>query len=139
MANIADSSARTASSHYAYFQTLFETADVTSFFWQPVLTSVGRTQLELVGLQARQAQAVVHWVHEIAQPASPLALIDANFRLMVTMIEELVHGAPKIAAAINSAADSVAPVVPMPVRKSRDTLVLLDRREESREPERKVA
>jgi hypothetical protein len=48
---------------------------------------------------------------------------------------------PQVAAAVGSAAQSVAPIVlPMPPKRSHDKLILLDRRHETDEVlERKVA
>jgi hypothetical protein len=120
---------------------MFEAADMTSFFWQPVLKAVGGSQLELASLQARQAQAVMHWAHQILQPASPMDLLDANTRLWQTTIEHCAETMPYFAAAVGSAAQSVAPIVlPAPPKRSHDKLILIDRSHETEDAlERKVA
>lgn len=128
--------------YYQYYQSLFETVDTTSSFWQPLLKAIGRTQLELAGLQARQAQAVVHWAHEVMRPASPMDIFNANAQLWWTLAKQWNEVTPRVAAALNSAATSVAhpAVVPMPVKPSHDTLILLDRDGEGeRARARKVA
>ncbi len=51
---------------------------MSSAIWQPFLNAIGRSQLEFASLQARQAQAVLHWAHQIVQPASPMHIDDAN-------------------------------------------------------------
>src|SRR5262249_2588764 len=123
--------------------TLFDTIDTTSFFWQPLLRAVGSSQLEIAGLQARQAQAVVQWAHQVLRPGSPFDMADANSKLWQTMMSNCVDAAPRVAAAASSVTQSVAPIVlPLPVRPSRDTLILLDRDRDDRGselPERRVA
>ena len=141
MTNIAATSADNTYSYYPLFQTLFETADMASMFWQPLLKAVGRSQLEVAGLQARQARAIMQWSQQVMQPASPLDLINTNAQLWQTMTEQYVDVVPRVAAAVTTATQSVAPVVlPMPGKRSRDTLVLIDRQETpSSDLERKVA
>ena len=63
---------RNTSPYYSFFQVLFDAIDTTSFFWQPYLKAIGGSQLELAGLQARQAQAVVRWTHQVLRPSSPM-------------------------------------------------------------------
>ena len=57
------------------------------------------------------------------------------------MIENCADVAPRMAAAASTATQSIAPIVlPMPARRARDTLILLDRGEADTEDyERKVA
>jgi len=114
---------------------------MASMFWQPLLKAVGRSQLEVAGLQARQARAIMHWSQQVMQPASPLDLINTNAQLWQTMTEQYVDVVPRVAAAVTTATQSVAPVVlPMPGKRSRDTLVLIDRQETpSSDLERRVA
>ncbi|HEY8195133.1 MAG TPA: hypothetical protein VIF13_08785 [Hyphomicrobium sp.] len=141
MADFAEQAPRNISPYYSLFQVLFDTVDTTSFFWQPMLKAIGGSQLEMAGLQARQAQAVIHWTHQVLRPASPMDLADANAQLWQTMIENCMDVAPRVAAAASSATQSVAPIVlPLPVRRSRDTLVLLDRGDHAGDAsERRVA
>jgi hypothetical protein len=143
MADIAEYAPKYTSSHYSFFQALFETVDTTSFFWQPLLRGVGSSQLEMAGLQARQAQAMVHWTHQMMRSRSPMDIADANARLWQTMLGNCVDAAPRVAAAASTATQSVVPIVlPLPVAHSRDSLVLLDRDRDDRgsaEIERRVA
>lgn len=132
---------RNTSPYYSFFQVLFDTIDTTSFFWQPYLKAIGGSQLELAGLQARQAQAVVRWTHQVLRPSSPMEIADANAQLWQAMIDNCVEAAPRVVAAASTATQSVAPIVlPMPAKRPRDTLILLDRGEARGEAfERKVA
>jgi hypothetical protein len=141
MSNVAEQSAGNTSSYFPFYQALFEAVDVSSAIWQPVLNAIGRSQLDFAGLQARQAQAVLHWAHQIVQPASPLDLFNANAQLWRTMTEQYMEAMPRFAAAVSTATEAVAPTIrPAPARRPRDTLVLLDREEEATPAlERKVA
>jgi hypothetical protein len=143
MADIAEHAPRNTSPYYTFFQVLFDTIDTTAFYWQPLLRAVGSSQLEIAGLQARQAQAMVQWTHQMMRPGSPMDIADANARLWQTMLGNCVDAAPRVAAAASTATQSVAPIVlPLPEASSRDTLILLDRDRDSRngaEFERRVA
>jgi hypothetical protein len=137
MTDIAATSAENTYSYYPVYQALFETADMASMFWQPLLKAVGRSQLEMAGLQARQARAVMQWSQQILQPASPLDLINTNAQLWQTMTEQYVDVVPRVAAAVTTVTQSQT-VLAMPAKRSRDTLVLIDRQPKN-ELERKVA
>jgi hypothetical protein len=143
MADIAEHAPRNTSPYYTFFQVLFDTIDTTAFYWQPLLRAMGSSQLEIAGLQARQAQAMVQWTHQMMRPGSPMDIADANARLWQTMLGNCVDAAPRVAAAASTATQSVAPIVlPLPAAPSRDTLILLDRDEDRRsgtEFERRVA
>ena len=142
MADIAEHAPRNTSPYYTFFQVLFDTIDTTAYYWQPLLRAMGSSQLEIAGLQARQAQAVVHWTHQMMRPASPMDIADANARLWQTMLGNCVDAAPRVAAAASTATQSVAPIVLPRPTPYRDTLILLDRmRDEPRaaELERRVA
>ena len=90
MTDNAATSAENTYSYYPVYQALFETADMASMFWQPLLKAVGRSQLELAALQARQARAVMQWSQQILQPTSPLDIINTNAQLWQTMTEQYV-------------------------------------------------
>jgi hypothetical protein len=144
MAYVAEHAPRNISPYYSFFQALFDTVDTVSFYWQPLLRAVGSSQLEIAGLQARQAEAIVHWTHQMMRLGPPMDIADANARLWQTMLGNCVDAAPRVAAAASTATQSVvAPItVPFPEACSRDTLILLDRtRDDSgdSEFERRVA
>lgn len=143
MSDIAEYAPRNTSPYYTFFQVLFDTIDTTAFYWQPLLRGVGSSQLEMAGLQARQAQAMVHWTHQMMRCGSPMDIADANARLWQALLGNCVDAAPRVAAAANTATQSVGPIVlPLPAAPSRDTLILLDRDGDDRrsaELERRVA
>jgi hypothetical protein len=113
-------------------------ADATSLFWQPILKSAGRTQLELAGLQARQGQAILHWAQQMMQPQPLPDLVRLNTELWSVLTGQYMSVMPRVAAAATAASSAVTPtVLPLPKRR-HDTLILLDREDESA-PERRVA
>lgn len=141
MAGFAEQAPRKTSPYYSFYQTLFDTIDTSAFFWQPYLRAIGGSQLELAGLHARQAQAVLRWSHQIVRTASPADAAKVNADLWQTMTGNCADVATRMFAAASTATQSVTPVVlPMPARQSRDTLILLDRGKPDTESyERKVA
>lgn len=127
MAGFAEQSPRNTSPYFSFYQTLFDTIDTTSFFWQPYLKAIGGSQLELAGLQARQAQAVLRWTHQMCRASSPADAAKLSAELWQTMIGNCTDAAPRMFAVASTATQSVAPIVlPTPVKRSRDTLILLD-------------
>lgn len=142
MAGFAEQSPRNTSPYFSFYQTLFDTIDTTSFFWQPYLKAIGGSQLELAGLQARQAQAVLRWTHQMCRASSPADAAKLSAELWRTMIGNCTDAAPRMFAVASTATQSVAPIVlPMPAKRSRDTLILLDREQAPTESyeQRKVA
>lgn len=142
MAGFAEHAPRNTSPYYSFYQTLFDSINSTSFFWQPYLKAIGGSQLELAGLHARQAQAVLRWTHQMFRTSSPVEVAKVNAELWQTMIGNCTEVAPRMFAVASTATQSVAPIVlPMPAKHSRDTLILLDREPAEIESyeERKVA
>jgi hypothetical protein len=141
MTDNAATSAENTYSYYPVYQALFETADMASMFWQPLLKGVGRSQLELAALQARQARAVMQWSQQILQTTSPLDIINTNAQLWQTLTEQYVDVVPRVAAAVTTVTQPVgSTVLPMPAKRPRDTLVLIDRNEKPKNGlDRKVA
>jgi len=142
MTGFAEQSPRNTSPYFSFYQTLFDTIDTTSFFWQPYLKAIGGSQLELAGLQARQAQAVLRWTHQMCRASSPADAAKLSAELWQTMIGNCTEAAPRMFAVASTATQSVAPIVlPMPAKRSRDTLILLDREQAPTESyeQRKVA
>lgn len=142
MTGFAEQSPRNTSPYFSFYQTLFDTIDTTSFFWQPYLKAIGGSQLELAGLQARQAQAVLRWTHQMCRASSPADAAKLSAELWQTMIGNCSEAAPRMFAVASTATQSVAPIVlPMPAKRSRDTLILLDREQAPTESyeQRKVA
>ena len=140
MAYEAVARAANTSLYYDFYQQAFEMADTTSLFWQPFLKAAGRTQLEVASLHARQARAFVHWAHRVMQPAAPADVYAAHAELWATIAGHYMESVPRVAAAVEKAAEAVSPtVLPMPPRQNRDGLILLDRQTSGERVERRVA
>jgi hypothetical protein len=125
--------------YYHFFQILYDAADATSLFWQPILKSVGRTQLEFAGLQAKQGQAVLHWAQQMMQPHPLPDIVRLNAELWSALTGQYMTVLPRVAAAAAAASAIVTPtVLPLPKRR-HDTLILLDRDDNASAGERRVA
>jgi hypothetical protein len=135
-----EETAHNTSLYYPAFQYMFEAADMAASFWQPTLKAIGRAQLELAGLQAKQTRAFIHWAYQWSRPTGPNAILNANAQFWSTIAQEYAETAPRVAAAVETAAEAAAmpEVLQMPPKPVRDTLILLDR-DEANVSERKVA
>jgi hypothetical protein len=130
----------TTSLYYQFYQQAFEMADTTSVFWQPFLKAAGRTQLEVASLHARQAQAFVYWAHRMMEPATPVDVLSAHAQFWTTVTGQYIETVPRVAAAVEKAAEAVTPkVMPLLPKPARDGLILLDRQTSGEKPERRVA
>jgi hypothetical protein len=131
---------RSSSAYFPFFQTMCDMADVTSSVWQPFLKAVGRTHLEFASVQARQTRAFVHWSHQLARPTNPADFYNANAQLWASLMQGYLDAVPRVAAAVETAADAVGPKVLalQQPKQHRDTLILLERGEGTTY-ERKVA
>lgn len=140
MANEEGARSTNTSFYYQFYQQAFEMADTTSMFWQPFLKAAGRTQLEVASLHARQTRAFVHWAHRMMQPATPADVYTAHADFWATIAGHYIETVPRVAAAVEKAAEAVTPtVLPLPPKQKRDGLILLDRQSPVELAERKVA
>ena len=145
MSNEANEVRRTTSPTYDFYHSMFEGADLISSFWQPGLKGLGRGQLELATLNARQSQAFLHWGRSIASATSPADVLSANLNLWQTSTSLCADASQRITASLSVAAqpphafEHAFEVVPMPVaRRTHDTLVISGTDNEDVRP-RKVA
>jgi hypothetical protein len=112
---------------YDFFNTAFEAADMAATFWQPMLKGVGRTQLELANLNARQGQAFMVWARAISSAPHPMSVMAANAQLFQSMTQGYADFAPRVAAAVSQATEPAAAfeILTLPARaKSRDRIHL---------------
>ncbi len=134
---------RSASPYFSFFQAAFEAADIASSFWQPWLKTVGRSQLEMASLAARQGQALFRWQRSVIAAKQPGTLIEANIQLFQEMSAEYAAFAPRMAAAVTHASRGLPAmeVVPLPQRKSRDQIIIPPAAEQDEDTvlERRVA
>ena len=69
--------APTSPTHDA-FQLAFETADIFSLFWQPLLKGVGRWQLELAQAGAKQSRAAIEFGQRMGRVTNPTDMVNAQ-------------------------------------------------------------
>ena len=113
-----------------FFELMFHGADFVSSYWQPYLKSVGRWQLELAQLGAKQARASIELSHRMARAEQPGQVSDAlmdYWRELNTTYED---ASRNFAAAVARAAPpSVVLEMPLerpPRKRVHDTLELVD-------------
>ena len=75
------------------------------------------------------------------QPATPVDVYTAHAQLWATVCTgNIWRRVPRVAAAVEKAAEAVTPkVLPLPPKQHRDGLILLDRQTSGEFAERKVA
>jgi hypothetical protein len=116
-----------SSPNHDFFQMIFESADMVSAFWQPLLKSVGRWQLEIAGLSMKQSQATLRLTHDFARCTTPADVASANLRYWDSLTSEIAQSSHRIAASVQRAAEvpSRVEIVNLPSRSGRDMIVLL--------------
>lgn len=119
-----DDATRVASPYFDIFHSMFEAIDTSSSFWQPLLKSVGRTQMEFAGYAARQGQAIVRWQRSIAANPTPMNMFAANALYWQTVTEEFAAFAPRVADAAAHVTRAVPnfEIVPLPQRRLHDRM-----------------
>ena len=120
---------RTTQLYQDYFEMAFETADIFSFWWQPVFKGFGRTHLELANLQSRNAQAFMTWGRTIASAPFPGAVISANMDLVRALTGHYNEALPRVSGALTKAAEPVTAfeLLPLPLKRTHDSLIIPDR------------
>ena len=118
---------RNKSPYHDYFKMMFESADLISSYWQPMFKGIGRGQLELAHLSARQGQAVLQWGRSLATCLTPADMLAANVQLWQTVAGQCADASQKLASAAAQAAQApeAFELLTLPVAKrGHDTLVL---------------
>ncbi len=117
---------RMTSPYHDYFQYFFEAADTVAGFWQPLAKSVGRSQLEVANLSAKQGQAALTWGRTIAMSPTPAGIMSANLQYWQTVTGHMSESSRKFASAVATAGPDSDPfqLLELPVKRSRDTLVI---------------
>ncbi len=83
---------------HEYVHMLFEGADLVSSFWQPLMKSAGRWQLEVSGLAMKHSQAALRLSHELARCMSPVDVYAANVRYWEAVSSNVRQSQERIAA-----------------------------------------
>ena len=133
---------RMTSPYHDYFQYFFEAADTMAGFWQPFAKTIGRSQLEMANLSAKQGQAALTWGRTIAMAPTPAGIMSANLRYWQAVTDQINDSSRKLASAVATAGPQSDPfqLVRLPVKRSHDTLVIeADETVDSSAPHRRVA
>ncbi len=111
-----------------FFELAFEATDLMSVWWQPVLKGLGRTHLELAGLQSRNLQAAMAWGRAVSTARQPDAVFRANAAFCSAVVAHYQDAVPRVSVALNTATEPVAgfQLLALPVKRSRDELVIAE-------------
>ena len=111
-----------------FFEMTFEATDMMSVWWQPVFKGVGRTHLEIAGLQSKNTQSMMQWGRAIATARQPGDVLIANLEFCRSVLYHCGEAAPRVSGAITTATDPVSAfqVLPLPVKRTRDSLTIED-------------
>lgn len=123
------------------FQVMFDSFDMMSSFWQPSCKGFGRWQLELAQLNARQNTAALEFSRNMMRWTSPMEAMTNTWSYWQTLSGFYGMASENLSAVAAKAAQPplALEIVPLPVNKARDTIVLPDHNEPELPFERKVA
>ena len=131
-------SSRNTSMTHDCFQMMFESADLYSSFWQPMLKGVGRWHLEMANLNAKHGQAALQLGRDVAHSFTPADVAQSYGKYWQTVSSQYTASSERIAASVSQTVQAplTSEVVPLPSKRGRDTLVIPD---PVALPDRKVA
>lgn len=118
-----------ASPFQDYFEAAFKAADMASVWWSPFLKGLGRSQLEIAGMQSKNARAVMSWGRAVATSRSPADLVVANVVLCESVIGHFGEAFPRVSGALTPPA-AIELLSSQPPHRERDTLQITDRRQQ---------
>lgn len=106
------------------FQMMFESADLFSSIWQPMLKSVGRWHLEVAGLGVKHSQAALQFSRDLSRCYTAGDITSAQIRYWDSVSSQYALSSQRLAATVARAVELPAPaeaseVVTLP-RKTRD-------------------
>jgi hypothetical protein len=133
--------APTSPAHDA-FQLAFETADIFSLYWQPLLKGVGRWQLELAQAGAKQSRAAIEFGQRMTRVTNPIDVVNAQVVYWQQVGQVYSDANQSITQAIARVAEPPVGIEFLPVQKKRthDTMRLEDvKAPRGYEEQRKVA
>ena len=105
---------------------MFEGADAFSMYWQPLFKGVGRGQLELAHLGAKQGQAYMQWSRNVMLQPGPVGFMAASAQFWQSVSDQYADTGRKMASAVTQATQNAVPfeLLTLPVKHNRDTLVI---------------
>lgn len=123
------------------FQVMFDSLDMVSSIWQPSAKGFGRWQLELAQLNARQNRAALEFGRNMMRWTSPMDAMTNTWSYWQTLSGFYGMAGENLTSVVAKAAQPplAIEIVPLPVKKARDTIVLPDHTEPELPFDRKVA
>lgn len=117
--------APTSPTHDA-FRLMFEAADMVSIYWQPFLKGIGRWQLELAQVGAKQSRAAIEFGNRLTQSTNPVDLVNAQTLYWQQVGQAYSDAGQNISQAFARASEMPAGIEIMPAQKKRahDTMWL---------------
>ena len=94
-----------------YFQLMFDSADMISSIWQPMLKSAGRWQLEVAGLGMKQGQAALQLSRDLSRCMTTGDIASAHMRYWNTVTLQYAQSSQRLAASVARAQPQQVPPV----------------------------
>ncbi len=123
------------------FQVMFDSFDMMSSVWQPSCKGFGRWQLELAQLNAKQQRAALEFSRNMVRWTSPMDAMANTMSYWQTLCGFYGIASENLTSVVATAAQPQVAfeIVPRPLKKAHDTIVLPDLNEPELPLDRKVA
>lgn len=124
-----------------YFQLMFDSADVFQSYWQPLYKSTGRWQLEMAQLAAKNGQTSLEYSHRIMKCRSPFEAMAETMNYWQKLSGSFAEATRNMTSAAMKAAQPVMAfdLLPLPLKRMHDTIVVPEQEEPELPFERRVA
>ena len=111
-----------------YFQLIFEGVDAVSSPWQPMAKGLGRWQMELAQLNAKQSRMALEYNQKMMRCFNPLEAFSETVNFWQKLYTNYADASQQVATvAVKAAQPQLGfEVLPLPVKRVRDTIVLPD-------------
>lgn len=114
-----------ASPYQDYFDAAFKAVDLAAVWWSPFLKGVGRSQLEIAGMQSKNARSMIAWGRAVATSRSPAEIVYANVALCESIFGHVGEALPRVSGALTQATQPPAAfevMAPPAPRRERDLI-----------------
>lgn len=116
-------------------------ADATSFFWQPLLKGLGRTQIEAASFVMANMHATYAYSRAASRAVTPNDLLRAHTAYLDALSKNFSRGASRVSGALSQASEPVLryEVIAFPRTSERPESAKVDREFAVPSPDRQVA
>jgi hypothetical protein len=111
------------------FQLMFDSFDVFSTYWQPMLKNMGRWHLEMATLGAKQGQATLEYSQKVMRCASPAEAVNETMQYWQRLFDNAAEASQHMTVAAVKTAQQPAGFHFMgdkPATRPRDLIVVRD-------------